>query len=114
MRKMLMSLLSCLALSGCFYDEAPYPSEGAGGFAEWDSIPNHRARSLHDRMAYLRQRGAATYEAGALAEAELLLTRCRRELAAGLYLDADASMDRLERQLAAMEARLARRAGARN
>jgi hypothetical protein len=108
MRKSAICLALCLTLSGCFYDEGPYPEVGQGGFAEWQAIENPRARALQDRLEAAQRRGAERYAAAAFADASLLLTRCRRELAGGLMIDARTDLDRLERQIAAMEAALER------
>jgi len=108
MKKSAACLALCLTLSGCFFDEGPYPEVGQGGFAEWGPIEDTRARALQQRLEAAQRRGAEVYEAAAYADASLLLTRCRRELAAGLMIDARTDLDRLERQITAMDAALER------
>ena len=108
MKKIAACLVFCLTLSGCFYDESAYPDVGHGGFAEWRPIGNSRALAMQQRLEVAQMRGAELYEAAAYADAALLLTRCRRELAAGLTIDANADLDRLERQIDALDAALAR------
>jgi len=99
----------CLGLSGCLSGEGPWPSEGRGGFAEFLPITDRQLQDLSDRLDALRQRGAPTYDAAAYAEASLLLTRSRREVAAGLTVDANADISRLERQVEALETKLGQR-----
>ena len=108
MMKFAACLTLCLTLSGCFYDEAAYPEVGHGGFAEWRPIGDARALALQERLVAAQRRGAELYQAAAYADAALLLTRCRRELVAGLTIDANADLDRLEQQIIAMDAALAR------
>ncbi len=109
MHKLVVIVVSCLGLSGCFFSEGPWPAEGTGGFAEYLPITDKRLQVLSDRLEALRERGAMRYAAAGFAEANLLLTRCRRELAAGLTVDASADIDRLERQVDALEATLGRK-----
>ena len=108
MKKSAACLALCLTLSGCFFDEAPYPEAGQGGYAEWGPIENSRALALQQRLQSAQRRGAELYTASAYADASLLLTRCRRELAAGLTIDARVDLDRLERQIVDMDAALER------
>lgn len=108
MKRIAATLALGLTLSGCFYDEAPYPATGHGGFAEWQAIEDPRARAAQDRLEAAQRRGAERYDASAYADASLLLTRCRRELAAGLMIDASADLERLDRQIAAIDAALER------
>ncbi len=107
MRK-IAGMLACLGLSGCFFSEGPWPVEGAGGFAEYLPITDKQLENLSNRLEALRARGAERYAAAAFAEASLLLTRSRREVAAGLMLDANRDIERLEGQVEAMEANLGR------
>ncbi|RBP16094.1 hypothetical protein DFR50_10656 [Roseiarcus fermentans] len=109
MHKFVVIFVSCLGLSGCFFSEGPWPSEGAGGFAEYLPIQDKQLQDLSDRLDALRQRGAPKYDAAAYADASLLLTRCRREMAAGLTADASADIARLERQIDALEAAVRRK-----
>ncbi len=111
MQKLAVIALVCLGLSGCLFSEGPWPVEGTGGFAEYLPITDKQLQDLADRMAALRQRGAEKYAAGAFAEASLLLTRCRRELAAGIVSDANTDIAQLERDIDAMEATLGRKHG---
>jgi len=96
----------CLGLSGCLFAEGPWPSEGQGGFAEYLPITDRQLQDLSDRLDALRERGAPTYASAAYAEASLLLTRCRREVAAGLTVDANADIARLAQQVEALETKL--------
>ena len=109
MHKIVVVVVTCLGLSGCYFSEGPWPSEGAGGFAEYLPITDKQLQDLSDRLDALRERGAPKFDAAAYAEASLLLTRCRRELAAGLVADANADIARLEQQVAALEGTLGRK-----
>ena len=111
MHKMVVVLATCLGLSGCMFSEGPWPSEGAGGFAEYLPITDKQLQDLSDRLDALRDRGARKYAAAAYAEASLLLTRCRREVVAGLMADANADIARLEQKVDALEAMLGREPG---
>lgn len=93
------------------FSEGPWPSEGAGGFAEYLPITDKQLQDISDRLDALRDRGAPKYAAAAYAEASLLLTRCRREVAAGLMADANADIARLEQKVDALEATLGREPG---
>jgi hypothetical protein len=109
MHKLVVIVVSCLGLSGCAFNEGPWPLEGTGGFAEYLPIPDRQLQDLSDRLDSARERGATRYAASAYAEAELLLTRSRRELAAGLTADANADIARLEDKVDAIDATLGRR-----
>ena len=108
MKKVAGCLALCLTLSGCFFNEGPYPELGRGGFAEWRPIEDSRAFALQQRLDAAKSRGAEIYQAAAYADATLLLTRCRRELQAGLTIDAEADLNQLESQIVVMDASLAR------
>lgn len=99
----------CLGLSGCLLSEGPWPTEGQGGFAEYLPITDRQLQDLRDRLNALRERGAPKYDAAAYAEASMLLTRSRREAAAGLAVDANADISRLEQQVEALETKLGQR-----
>jgi outer membrane murein-binding lipoprotein Lpp len=107
MRKLVAIVVACFSLSGCF-SEGPWPTAGTGGFAEYMPITDKQIQDLDERLQEAGQRGATKFDAGAYAEASTLLTRSRRELAAGLVLDANADIARLEREVEAIEARLGR------
>ena len=109
MRKILVVVVACVSLSGCLFSEGPWPTEGTGGFAEYMPITDKQLQDLDNRLESARQRGAMKYDAAAYADASLLLTRSRRELAAGLVVDANADIAELERKVGAIEARLGRR-----
>jgi exo-beta-1,3-glucanase (GH17 family) len=111
MQKFAVIALACLGLSGCVFSEGPWPIEGTGGFAEYLPITDKQLQALADRLDALRRRGAEKYAAGAFAEAWLLLTRCRRELAAGIVSDANTDIVQLERDIEAIEATLGRKSG---
>lgn len=104
MYKIVVIVVASVSLSGCFFSEGPWPTEGAGGFAEYLPITDKQLQDLDNRLEAARQGGAMKYDAGAYADASLLLTRCRRELAAGLVVDANADIARLEREVDAIEA----------
>lgn len=108
MTRCLLVLICCVGLSGCAAFTQPWPGNGTGGFAEWRPIYDSHASDLDQRLEAARDHGAERFAAGAFADAELLLTRCRRELEAGLSLDAGADLDRLEVETAKIEAVLAR------
>ncbi len=108
MQKLAVIALVCLCLSGCVFSEGPWPAVGTGGFAEYLPITDKQLQKLDDRLEALRGRGAEKYAAGAFAAASLRLTRSRRELAAGLVMDANADIARLEGDLDAIEATLGR------
>jgi hypothetical protein len=108
LKELAVIVVSC-ALAGCALKSEPWPAAGTGGFAEWTPINDVRLQALDDRLEAARARGAETYAAGAYgayADAMLLFTRCRRELAAGLTADGNADLARLEQQVAAIEATL--------
>jgi hypothetical protein len=98
-----------LGLSGCFFSEGPWPTEGTGGFAEYLPITDNQLQALNDRLEATRLRGAETYDAAAYNEASTQLVRCRRELAAGLVLDANSDIAELERNIDAIEKATERR-----
>jgi hypothetical protein len=102
-------LALCLANSGCFITESGYPDIGTGGFAEWRPIEDQRLLAMNERLEVLRKQGAALFAAAAFAETEIMLVRCRREAAAGLKIDVVADLEKLERQMAAIETVMARR-----
>ena len=106
MRELVAIVAACVSLSGCF-SEGPWPRAGTGGFAEYMPITDKQLQDLDERLQRARQHGATKFDAAAYAEASTLLTRSRRELAAGLVLDANADIARLEREVEAIEARLA-------
>ena len=103
-----MIIVACTGLSGCF-SEGPWPAAGAGGLAEYMPITDKQLQDVYDRLEAARNRGAEKYDAAAFAAAELLLTRSRRELAAGLVVDANADIARLEEAVDAIEASLSRK-----
>lgn len=105
LKELAVILVSC-ALASCVANSDPWPAAGTGGFAEWGPIYDVRLQALNDRLEAARAHGAETYAAAAYADAMLLLTRCRRELAAELTVDGDADLARLEQQVAAIEAAL--------
>ena len=102
-----LAVLCAVSLSGCAILRAdPWPEKGSGGFAEWSEITDPRAYALMDRLTKLRERNAGIYAASDLAEAQLLMTRIRRELGGGLATDAAEDMDRLDEKLGVIEKRL--------
>ncbi len=102
-------VVSCLGLSGC--SSAKAPGLRRDGRFRGIHADHRQAASGSQRppRAACAQRGAPKYDAAAYADAELLLTRSRRELAAGLVVDANADIARLERQVDAIEATLGRK-----
>jgi hypothetical protein len=109
-KKFALALICCAATSGCVTNFESWPSAGTGGFAEWEQMSNPRVEALDAQLRQARLNGAETFAAGAYADAELLLTRCRRELAGGLQIDADADLDRLQIDVTEMNASLGKRA----
>jgi len=104
--KFAVAIFCCGGISGCAIFQQPWPEAGHGGFAEWRPINDERTKSLDHRLQLASDRGAQIYAAGAFVDAELLLNRCRRELEAGLDIDAAADLERLDRKTAEVEAEL--------
>ena len=104
MRILILAFACASTLSGCAaLTAAPWPTEGTGGFAELLPIDDDRIEALRDRVESFRERGAATAAAAEFASADLLLVRVRREVAAGLLIDADSDVTELERVFAKID-----------
>ena len=102
-QRVAVAVAVCFSLSACFFNEGPWPAEGTGGLAEYLPITNQRLEDLNDRLEVARNHNAAKYAAAAFGDASILMARCRREFAAGLYLDAQADMDQLQREVDEVE-----------
>jgi hypothetical protein len=104
--RMLAGLFISLSvmLGGCMW-----PPAGLGGFAEHRVIEDFRLQAFDRRIGSAKQRGAETYAALDLYEAELLLNRIKRELTGGLIEDAHQNMGRLSVRLQTIERLLATR-----
>jgi hypothetical protein len=102
-------LIVGLALSGCYGLGAvtDWPAEGTGGLAERRPTTYQSLADLEYRMWQLEAAGAREYASSDFAEAELLLIRIRREVAAGLEMDADAHISLLEHRFDVISGRLA-------
>jgi hypothetical protein len=100
-----------LTLGGCLGIGAvtEWPDEGTGGLAERRPTTYQSLADLEYRMWQLESAGAREYAASDFAEAELLLIRIRREVAAGLEMDADTHISLLEHRFDVIERRLGER-----
>lgn len=101
-----VALCAAISLSGCALLQKSWPPEGGGQFGELFETEDVRARAMEERLAGFESRGARTFAAGDFDEAATLFIRVKRQIAAGLVLDAEDDMDRLEPILARVEARL--------
>lgn len=99
-------LAAALALSGCALLQKSWPPPGGGQFGELFETEDERARAIEARMTAFDERGARRYAAGDFDEASTLLIRVKRQVAAGLILDAEDDMDRMEPILTRIETRL--------
>ena len=100
--------LLCVLLGGCALLQTRWPEEGRGQFAEQFESEDARAHGMEARLTQLEARGANLHAAGDLDEAKLLLVRIKRQADAGLVLDAEDDMVRLEALFTRIDARLAR------
>jgi len=101
-------LVLAFALGGCYGIGAvtQWPDEGTGGGAERRPTTYQSLADLEYRMWQLESAGAREYAASDFAEAELLLIRVRREVAAGLEMDADTHISLLEHRFDVIERRI--------
>ena len=103
-----IATLLCVLLGGCALLQTRWPEEGRGQFAEQFESEDARAHSMEARLLQLEARGANVHAAGDLDEGKLLLVRIKRQADAGLVLDAEDDMVRLEALLTRIDARLVR------
>jgi hypothetical protein len=104
-------LVVALSLGGCLGNGAvqEWPDEGTGGLAERRPTTYQSLADLEYRMWQLESSGAREFAASDFAEAELLLIRVRREVAAGLEMDADTHISLLEHRFDVIERRIGER-----
>jgi hypothetical protein len=101
-------LVLAFSLGGCLGIGAvtDWPDSGTGGLAERRPTTYQSLADLEYRMWQLEAAGAREFAAGDFAEAELLMIRIRREVAAGLNMDADTHISLLEHRFDVIERRL--------
>lgn len=91
--------IATAGLEGC----TAWPGPATGGLAERKPTQWPALRSLEQRHDAAVRAGGDRFAAGRMAELRLLITRAQREEEGGLLADADVSLAKADRLLAAIE-----------
>lgn len=95
----MVALFLCAGLVGC----VPWPEYGTGGLAERQETSSPEVIELEGRYQALVDAGGMRVAAGRMIETNLLLTRARREFAAGMTEDGLQSAAQVDRLLLMLE-----------